>query len=114
LQSLFSRQDLFHESGVASRAVVGRLKPGYSLAPARADLSVIARHQDRPHPGRKTTLYVTNGSASEGPDTPGLGWAVVLWMATATLVLLIACTNMMTLLVRSRNSICLNSMVVAG
>lgn len=98
MQPLFSRQDLFHESGVAWLAVVGRLKHGYSRAAARADLSVIARQQDRLHPGRKTTLYVTNGSVSEQPGARGLGWVVVLWMATVTLVLLIACTNVMTLL----------------
>lgn len=98
VQPLFSGQNLFHQSGVPWLAVVGRLKSGYSRATARAEVSVIARQQDRLHPGRKTTLYVTNGSASEQPNVRGLGWVVLLWMSTVTLVLLIACTNVMTLL----------------
>jgi predicted permease len=98
VQPLFSGQDLFHHSSEPWLIVEGRLKTGYSRAAVRAEVSVIARRQDRLHPGRRTTLFVTNGSQSERPDARGLGWFVVLWMSTVTLVLLIACTNVTTLL----------------
>jgi len=98
VQPLFSGQDLFHQSSVPWLIVEGRLKTGNSRAAVRAEVSVIARRQDRLHPGRKTTVFVTNGSQSERPDARGLGWFVVLWMSTVTLVLLIACTNVTTLL----------------
>jgi predicted permease len=103
-QPLFSASDLFSQSSLPWLVLEGRLKAGYSRAEVRAEVSVIARQQDRLHPRRKTTLYVTNGSQIERPDARGLGWVVVVWMSTVTLVLLMACTNVTTLLLSRAES----------
>ena len=43
----------------------GRLAPGMSRSAAQAELTVLARQLDSQHPGRVTTLYVTDGSFLE-------------------------------------------------
>ena len=79
--------------------MAGRLKPGMTVADARADLAVIAGRMDGQTPGRKTTLYVDQATLMNHPEARGLvlgGGAVVL--AAVSLVLLIACANLANLL----------------
>ena len=79
--------------------VVGRLKPGVTLAAARADLAVIAAGVDRQNPGRKTTLMVDRATLMNNPEGRGpvLGVGAVI-LAAVSLVLVIACANLANLL----------------
>lgn len=99
MQPFFSGDDLFRQRSVPWLVVEGRLKPGYSKSAARAELNVIATQQDRLQPGRKTTVLLTNGSFAQNPSQRwNAFWIVLLWMGTVTLVLLMVCTNVTTLL----------------
>ena len=79
--------------------VAGRLKPGVSLAAARADLAVIAAGVDRQNPGRKTTLLVDTATFMNNPEGRGpvLGVGAMI-LAAVSLVLVIACANLANLL----------------
>jgi predicted permease len=75
----------------------GRLKPGHSRSEAASALRVIAGRQDGLRPGRRSTVTVTDGAPLHNPgadDTVG----VVLVLGLPSLVLLIACVNVSTLL----------------
>ena len=92
--AVFSGQDWFGNSAALWLTIEGRLQPGQTRESARAELSVIASRLDRQHPGRKTTLLVTNGSMIDEPYLRGqLLWLGPLIMGSLTLVLLLACTN---------------------
>jgi predicted permease len=79
--------------------VAGRLKPGVSLAAARADLAVIAAGVDGQNPGRKTTLLVDTATFMNNPEGRGpvLGVGALI-LAAVSLVLVIACANLANLL----------------
>jgi predicted permease len=79
--------------------VAGRLKPGVTLAAARADLAVIAAAVDRQNPGRRTTLLVDRATLMNNPEgrVPVLGVGAVI-LAAVSLVLVIACANLANLL----------------
>jgi hypothetical protein len=79
--------------------VAGRLKPGVSVAAARADLAVIAAGVDRQDPGRKTTLLVDTATFMNNPEGRGpvLGVGALI-LAAVSLVLVIACANLANLL----------------
>jgi len=99
MQPLLYGQDFFRKSNVPWLTVEGRLKSGFSKAAARAELNIIASQQDRLQPGRKTTLLLTNGSFGQLPAARStVFWVVLLWMGMVTLVLLLICTNVTTLL----------------
>lgn len=79
--------------------VAGRLNPGFSHEEAAAELKLLASQQDRLHPGRITTLTVTDGSLSQDPearDSIRLVFAVIL--AALIIFVLIVCVNVTTLL----------------
>lgn len=79
--------------------VEGRLSPGWSRTAVQAELRAIMRRQDELHPGRTNALLVTNGTEMEDPGKRGaalLGFYSI--MAAMTLILLIACINVSTLL----------------
>lgn len=89
----YQGQDFFKEP-VRWLTVEGRLKPGFSRAEAQAELAVLAAQQDRLHPGRLTTMSLTNGSLAEEPSLRGeIFWISPVIMGGLTLVLLVACTN---------------------
>jgi predicted permease len=99
MQALFDREDLFRKSEMPWLTVQGRLNAGFSRSAAQAELGVIANQQDKLHPGRKTTLTVTNGSLIANPRLRSVViWMVLFWWTCVTLVLLMACTNVATLL----------------
>jgi putative ABC transport system permease protein len=80
-------------------SVAARLKPGFSHRDAAAELRLLAGQQDRLHPGRTTTLTVTNGSQIQDPwDGSRLSLAfLVIIVALVTMVLIVS-LNVTTLL----------------
>ena len=92
--------DWLEARGAATLLVQGRLKPGVTLAQARADLNSIAQGLARDFPdvneGMRITLS-TPGLAGSAFRGPALGFAALL-MAVVGLVLLLACTNLANLL----------------
>lgn len=99
MQAFFHGEDLFRRSSAPWLVVEGRIRPGYSKSAAKAEARIVASQQDNLHPGRKTELDFTNGSFSQLPgEQSKVLWIVLLWMGTVTVVLLMACTNVTTLL----------------
>jgi predicted permease len=83
----------------ASVRVTGRLKPGFSRQDVSAELGLIASQQDSLHPGRRTAVTVTDGSWFQEPEHHELArWLIPLIIGTLTLGTLIACMNVITLL----------------
>ena len=79
--------------------ISGRLAPGRSVEQANAELNVIAAALDRLHPGRTTTILVTNGALFAEPrNARGAKPLIVLVSGTMLLLLLMVCTNVTTLL----------------
>ena len=92
-------QDLLKPSDVDWLTVVGRLKPGCSHRDAEAELALIASQQDELHPGRRTAVTVTDGSWFQEPERHELAlWVIPLIIGTLALVTLVACANVVTLL----------------
>jgi putative ABC transport system permease protein len=75
----------------------GRLKPGHSRSEVESALRVIARQQDRLRPGRRSTVEVTDGAPIHQPGIDAAA-GVLLALGLPSLVLLIACVNVSTLL----------------
>lgn len=102
-------RDLLNSPDTPWLAVAGRLRPGFSRADAKAELSSIMSQQDRDYVqrhisafNRKTILVLTNGSFIQNPV---IGDRVVAMMALVlgplSLILLLACCNV-TMLFLSR------------
>ncbi|QEE26961.1 FtsX-like permease family protein [Terriglobus albidus] len=102
-------RDLFNSADVPWLGVAGRLRPGFSRADARAELSTIMSQQDRAYVkrhnstfNRKTNLALTNGSFIENPAVRDRVVAMMaLILGPLTLILLLACCNV-TMLFLSR------------
>jgi macrolide transport system ATP-binding/permease protein len=88
-------RDYLTNANLSWLEAAGRLKPGTSLAQARADLAVIAARADLQYPGRRTTLLVDKATLMNNPEgrTPVLAVGAVVLVAVS-LVLLIACANL--------------------
>ncbi len=92
-------ENLLKPSDTDWLTVVGRLKPGFSHRDAEAELALIASQQDRLHPGRRTAVTVTDGSWFQEPERHELAlWVIPLIIGTLALVTLVACANVVTLL----------------
>ena len=84
----------------------GRLAPGVSRSTAEAEFAVLARQMDTGHPGRQTTLVVTDGSllsmisvmSHNGAAVAKGYWFMMFSMLALGMVLFITCANVMTLL----------------
>jgi predicted permease len=81
--------------------LAGRLGPGYSAAQVRAEFDMLERQEDRYHPGRNTAVETTGGSwlaefelYSSARDL----FLLTFFLGSFTMVLLIACANVATLL----------------
>ena len=78
---------------------IGRLAPGVSPGQARAELNVVARRADASNPGRTTTVVLNRGTLTNNPEMRRLGRVVaVAALALVGLVVLMACANVMNLL----------------
>jgi predicted permease len=99
MQAFFHGEDYFRKGSVPWLVVEGRIKPGNSRSAAQAEIKVIASQQDRLHLGRKNNLVLTNGSFGQYPPARLRVISIVLlWMGTVSVVLLMVCTNVTTLL----------------
>lgn len=92
-------REFLNDANLSWLQLIGRLKPGVSLAEARADLTVIAKRIDQQNPPRTTILQMDRAALMNLPQ----GKAVVLGagaavLAAVSLVLLIACANLANLL----------------
>jgi len=80
---------------------VGRLKPGITLAQARAEMNIIAAALEKEYPdvnqGQAVALRPLT-EAAYGPERQGLLFGSALLMAIVGFVLLIACSNVANLL----------------
>ena len=79
--------------------MLGRTQPGVTLGAVRADLSVIASRIDKLHPCRTTTLSIHTARYFSSPEEREflIPLSSVI-LAAFALVLLIACANVMNLL----------------
>jgi macrolide transport system ATP-binding/permease protein len=80
--------------------VRGRLRPGISLAQAAAESQVIGRQLAQAYPAtnRTVALVVTSDQQASLQNSPYNTMLVVFLMALAAMVLLIACANVMNLM----------------
>lgn len=92
-------EDLLRPGEATWLTVEGRLNPGFSHREAAVELRLLASQQDRLHPGRTTTLTVTDGSLIQHPigrNSIMLVFTVIL--AALIIFVLIVCVNVTTLL----------------
>ncbi len=94
--------DWLHDRGAVALTGAGRLKPGVTMAQARANLESLAaaleREYPKPNSGRRVSLEpLTAAAMFPGMRGPMVFGGVVL-MAVVGLVLLIACSNVANLL----------------
>jgi predicted permease len=79
--------------------VGGRLRPGFSRRDVAAELALLGSQQDRLHPQRKATHMATDGSQFQAPDIRANSvWFYSLILGLLTLIILITCANVTTLL----------------
>jgi len=96
--AFFGGQEML-ESDTPWLVMVGRLRPGGARAAAAAEMALIARQRDRVVPGRETRVRLTNGSTIDMlPTSTSAALLVSLVMGGLSLVLLIVCANVSTLL----------------
>jgi predicted permease len=80
-------------------SVEGRLNPGFSRRDVAAELGLLSAQQDRLHAGRKSAVIVTDGSMLQQPGlSNSSAWVITMIMSVLTLVVLITCANVTTLL----------------
>jgi predicted permease len=80
-------------------SVEGRLNSGFSRRDVAAELGLLSAQQDRLHQGRKSIVIVTDGSMFQQPGlSNSSAWVITLIMTVLTLVVLITCANVTTLL----------------
>ncbi len=95
----FGSRDWLSLPNVSWLNVVGRLRPGISHGQAEAELAVLARQVDEGYPGRRTIVSVNSGAYWNSPEIRGKGgWVAAAISAVAALILVIACVNVMNLL----------------
>ncbi|HEX8710244.1 MAG TPA: ABC transporter permease, partial [Terracidiphilus sp.] len=102
-------RDLLNSADTPWLNVTGRLRPGFSRADARAELTTIMAQQDRAYVkrqvsafNRKTALVLTNGSFIENPAArEQVAMIMIFILGPLSLILLLACCNV-TMLFLSR------------
>ena len=92
-------QDRLANDNMSWLAMLGRTRPGITLGAVRADLGVIAGRVDKLHLRRTTTLSIHTARFFSSPEERDflipVTWVI---LAAFALVLLIACANVMNLL----------------
>ncbi|HKQ80160.1 MAG TPA: ADOP family duplicated permease [Blastocatellia bacterium] len=78
--------------------VAGRLNPGFSRQDATAELRLLASQKDRLHPGRLTTVVVTDGSQIQAPGESAAMLVFAVLLGMLFFLVLIVCVNVTTLL----------------
>ncbi len=77
----------------------GRLRPGFSRRDVAAEVALLGSQQDRLRPQRKATYTITDGSPFQAPDIRANSvWLYSLVLGLITLIVLITCANVTTLL----------------
>jgi len=79
-------------------SAIGRLADGKTVEDARAEFALIAKRLAEQYPDTNATRGVTVITLTEGVRDEGSGPFLALWQASAALVLLIACANVVNLL----------------
>jgi predicted permease len=101
LPYLDSSRNGFTDDTLLWLTLAGRLAPGYSRGQARAEFDSLEHQEDRLHPGRDTAVATTDGSWLEEFELY-MGardlFLLAFFIGSFTLVLLIACANVATLL----------------
>ncbi len=79
--------------------VAGRLNKGFSHEDAAAELRLVAAQQDTLHPGRTTTLTVTDGSIIQDPQVRSvIVLALAVIFGVLVIFVMVVCVNVTTLL----------------
>jgi putative ABC transport system permease protein len=96
-----SSRNGFTDSALLWLTLAGRVAPGFSHSQVRAEFDILERREDQLHPGRATAVITTDGSwlsefelYSSARDL----FLLAFFLGSFTLVLLIACANVATLL----------------
>ncbi|MDQ2842562.1 MAG: ABC transporter permease [Acidobacteriota bacterium] len=98
-KAIESGEDRIANDNMSWLAMLGRTRPGVTLDAVRADLGVIAGRIDRLHPRRTTTLSIHTARFFSSPEERKFLIPVTSVILSAfALVLLIACANVMNLL----------------
>lgn len=99
LGQLRPSDDYFANPRAQWLSVVGRRRTDHSLQQVEQELRALARHADEGVPGRQTALIVTDGSLINDPDVrPRAPVIVAVTLGTTTVLLVLACVNVTTLL----------------
>ena len=99
LGSLRPADEYFADPRAQWLTVVGRRSSDYSLHQVQQELTILARHADEEVPGRVTSLMVTDGSLVQDPEMRARAPLIFsVTLGTTTLLLLLACVNVTTLL----------------
>jgi predicted permease len=95
-----AQQDMLEKRGDRSMTVQGRLKPGVSVSQAAAEARVIAQQLARTYPdtNRTCSLVVDTDVRSRLKQDPYDAMLVAFLLALSGVVLLIACANVMNLM----------------
>ncbi len=105
LGSLRPADEYFADPHARWLMVVGRRRPDSSLPQVQHELTLIARQADEQMPGRVTSLIVTDGSLVQDPEIRVMAPIIFsVTLGTTTLLLLLACVNVATLLL-SRSAV---------
>ncbi len=96
-----SSRNAFTDSALLWLSLAGRVAPGYWRMQVESEFDLLERREDQLHPGRMTAVTTTNGSwlaefelYSSARDL----FLLFFFLGSFTLVLLIACANVATLL----------------
>ena len=99
MQGQLWEQDWLDRREASWLTAIGRLRPGVRAEQARAELEVVARRADAEHPGRTTSVAVNVGTLTNNPEMRRLGRVIaVAALILVGLVVLMACANVMNLL----------------
>jgi predicted permease len=91
--------DFIRDPSIQWLAVEGRRKPGYSIRAVQAELAILAQQQDLLRPGRRTMLFVTDGSWFDEPGQRSRNnLLMMLLMGSLILLVAIASANVASLL----------------